>query len=397
MKRNIAIIVQKLNGGGAERTASNLSFLLANKYNVHLIVFDGRNIKYPYAGELHNLKLPPVNGKLGKIQNMMARIEEVKKIKKNCEIDAAISLMDGANLVNVLSKGKEKILTSIRIQMSQSRNKDMITRVQTRVSMRQIAKKSDYVVALSKGVEKDLIDNYSIPKHKAVTIYNPCDGAMLKNRAMVHVADAAEMPVHSVTTMGRLDSQKGQWHLIRAFKKVISDIPDAQLYILGEGGLEEKLKKLTNDLGLNDNVKFLGFVEAPHAYIMKSRAFVFPSLFEGLGNVLLEAMACDTPCIASDCYSGPREIIAPGTSVKEQLDAIEFAEYGVLVSVGDKDHFNANDSLTEAEEQLAEAIKLLLTNDEMCKVYKQAAEKRIKDFTPEKITGDWVNLIEEIK
>lgn len=65
---------------------------------------------------------------------------------------------------------------------------------------------------------------------------------MLKNRAMVHVADAAEMPVHSVTTMGRLDSQKGQWHLIRAFKKVISDIPDAQLYILGEGGLEEKLK-----------------------------------------------------------------------------------------------------------------------------------------------------------
>lgn len=53
--------------------------------------------------------------------------------------------------------------------------------------------------------------------------------------------------------------------------------------------------------------------------------------------------------------------------------------------------------MTEAEEQLAEAIKLLLTNDEMCKVYKQAAEKRIKDFTPEKITGDWVNLIEEIK
>ncbi len=62
--------------------------------------------------------------------------------------------MDGANLVNVLSKGKEKILTSIRIQMSQSRNKDMITRVQTRVSMRQIAKKSDYVVALQKGLKR---------------------------------------------------------------------------------------------------------------------------------------------------------------------------------------------------------------------------------------------------
>ena len=397
MKKNVAIIIQKLHGGGAERTASNLSLLLCDKYNVHLIVFDGSEIKYPYAGKLHDLKMPPVSGSLGKLKNMMARVKAIKKRKTEEKIDVSISLMMGANLVNVLSKCGEKTITSVRNQMSLAVAKTRAQKSLNEMQMRFIAKRSDNVVALSKGVEEDLINNFGVPKDKIVTIYNPCDGAMLRNKAIIHASEAAEMPEHSITTMGRLNPQKGQWHLIRALKEVVHDIPDAKLYILGEGGLEEKLKKLTNDLGLNDNVKFLGFVEAPHAYIMKSRIFVFPSRFEGLGNVLLEAMACDTPCIAADCHSGPREILAPSTSVKEQMDAIEFAEYGILVSVGDKEHFNANESLTKPEMQLAEAIKLMLSNDEIYRKYKQASQKRIKDFTPEKITKDWISLIEDIK
>ena len=396
MKKDVAIIVQKLNGGGAERAASNLSFVLAGEYNVHLIVFDGRNIKYPYTGEFHDLGLPPVNGKLGKLKNMMARVKMVRKIKEANKIDAAISLMDGANLVNVLSKGKEKVFTSIRIQMSKSgkRMHNGKAKLSELLMMKLLASKSEKIVAVAKGVELDMVEHFGVPPGKATTIYNVCDGELIREKAGKHSNDASLMGSHSITTMGRLNQQKGQWHLLRAFKSVLNAVPDAELYILGEGELEKALQKLAIDLGIKSNVHFMGFVEAPHAYIMNSRVFVLPSLFEGMSNVLLEALACGTPCIATDCESGSREVLAPGTGMPRNLDDVEYAAFGILTPVGDKRHFNAEEPLTNDEEKMAESIKLLLTDDNCCKKYKAAAETRIKDFTPEKIAKDWENLIE---
>lgn len=395
MKKNVAIIVQKLNGGGAERAASNLSFLLANNYNVHLIVFDGKNIKYPYVGELHDLQLPPVNGKLGKLKNMMARVKQVRKIKEGCHIDAAISLMDGANFVNALSKGKEKVFTSIRIQMSKS-SKRMYkgkAKLSELLAMKFLASKSEKIVAVAKGVEIDMVENFGVPEEKATTIYNVCDGELLRAKAVEHIDDASMMASHSITTMGRLNAQKGQWHLLRAFKEVLQEVPDAELYILGEGELEEKLKKLARDLNIEDSVHFMGFVEAPHAYIMNSRVFVLPSLFEGMSNVLLEAMACGTPCIATDCEAGSREVLAPGTGMPRDLDDIEYAEYGILTSVGDNGHFNAEESLTRDEQQMKKTIVKMLTDEQLHGKYKEAARKRAEEFSMKNIAKDWEKLI----
>lgn len=394
MKKDIAIIVQKLNGGGAERTASNLSMILQDNYNVHLIVFDGTEIKYPYAGKLYDLKMPPASGKLGKLKNMFARVSEIKKIKRANNIIASISLMAGANLVNVMSKQNDRVITSVRNQMSQSRAKTKLQKIGNILQMKYIAQKSAYVVALSKGVEKDLVENFSVPQGKARTIYNPCDGEMLLSKAEVHAEKVSEMVEHSVITMGRLTEQKGQWHLIRAFKAVLESVPDAKLYILGEGPLEGKLKELVHDLQLDEHIIFLGFVEAPHAFIMKSQVFAFPSLFEGLGNVVLEALACGTPVVSTDCYSGPREILAPGTEVKEKLNEIEYAQFGILTSVGDKGQFEAGTPITVPEKQMADAIIELLVNDKIRKKYHLAALERIKDFSPESITIDWMRLIE---
>ncbi|NLI55111.1 MAG: glycosyltransferase [Clostridiales bacterium] len=396
-KKNVAIIIQTLQGGGAERTASNLSECLSKDYNVHLIAFDGKNIKYPYQGKLYDLKLPPTENKIRKLITAIKRIQAVRRIKKENHIAASISLMDGANLINVLSKKRETVITSVRIQMSSSRFKTPLMKRCNINLMQMIGRRSDYVVALSQGVNDDLVLNFGLAPKKVVTIYNPCDGELLKQKALIHMQDASHMPEQSIVTMGRATEQKGQWHLIRAFSLVLQKSPHAHLYILGDGPLKEKLKQLSQDMGINERVHFMGFVEAPHAYIMKSKLFVFPSLYEGLGNALLEAMSCGTPCIAADCYSGPREILAPGTKVKETLDSVEYAQYGILTSVCDKGHFNAEDPLTAGEKQLADAIVEMLTSEETYKRYREAAMQRIKDFTPEKITGDWKSLIENPK
>lgn len=393
MKKNIAIIVQKLNGGGAERTASNLSVFLSDDYNVHLIVFDGREIKYPIQGELHDLKLYPKDGKLNKLITMLRRVAAIRKIKKECGIETSISLMDGANIVNCLSSTGDKIITSVRIQMSKSRFKSLKARIINRSVMKWIEKKSNYIVALSEGVNDDLVEKFGVAREKVVTIYNPCDGELLREKAKANISKAATMPERSITTMGRFTEQKGQWHLIRAFSEVVKKVPDAKLYILGQGPLEKKLREIVDRKGLSEHVIFLGFVEAPHAYIMKSKAFVFPTNYEGLGNVLLESIACGVPAISTDCYSGPREILDPGKKVKEQLDDVEYAQYGILVSVCGNGQCNAEEPLTKQELQMAEAIIHILTDQHLHDEYVQKALIRAKSFEPEVIKSEWMKLI----
>lgn len=391
--KKVAIIIQKLNGGGAERTASNLSLFFKDCCDVHLIVFDGRDIAYPYAGILHDLKLPAIDGKVNKLVNLQKRVVAVKKLKKEYNIDYSISLMDGANLINVLSCVGDKVITSVRIQMSKSRNatKGLGGQLNRKI-MQFISAKSYKVVSLSKGVEDDLRDIYGVPTERLITIYNPCDYAVLQKNAEGN--NIRLESGNALITMGRLTDQKGHWHLIRAISEVKKSIHDVKLYILGEGPLEEALKKLAADMGLDENIHFLGYVKAPHACFKFCDVFVFPSEFEGLGNVLLEAMAFGLPCISTDCYSGPREILAPGTVVKEYLEEIELGEYGILTSVGGKGEFDATAPLSIAESQLAEAIMLLLKNEELRIKYSEMSRKRIQDFSPEKITQDWMKVIE---
>jgi len=394
---DIAIIVQKLNGGGAERAAANLSIALSEYYQVHLIVFDGRNVKYPYNGLLHNLKSPPISNKLGKLANVIVRTRAVKRIKKKYNIIASISLMDGANIVNVLSKTTDKTFPSIRIQLTKSEkrmNGPKLKYFEAKL-LKFIEKRCTKIVAVAKGVETDLVTNCNVSSKKVTTIYNMCYGEMLLKNSALHEKGVLDMPPLSITTMGRLDSQKGQWHLVRAFSKVLDKVPDAHLYILGNGPLEDKLKELSDQLQILENVHFLGFVEAPHAYIQKSRLFVLPSLFEGMSNTILEALNCGTPVIATDCESGSREILAPDTGLPRPMNSVEYAEYGILTKVGDTKHFNASEELTTDELQLVEAITRLLENSNLRDYYSKQSLRRAQAFNFHTIGQQWHDLIEE--
>ncbi len=396
MKDHIAIIVQKLNGGGAERAAANLSISLSKYYEVHLIVFDAREVKYPYKGMLHDISIPSDNNGIKRIFNVFKRTMAVKRIKKGFGIVASISLMDGANLVNVLSKQNDKVFPSIRIQMSKvpHRTNNGKLKITELLFLRFIERRATKIVAVSKGTEDDLVENCGVARTNVTTIYNMCDSKTILDNALNNDISSLYVSEHSVFTMGRLTKQKGQWHLIRAFAKVIQSVPDAQLYILGNGPLEEALKNLSCELMIHDNVHFLGFVEAPHALICKSRVFVLSSLFEGMSNTILEALACGTPVISTDCESGSREILAPGTGLPRSLNKVEYADYGILTTVGNEQHFNSRDALSEDENQLAEAIISCLMDDELWQRYAVQARIRSNEFSFDTIGRKWKKLIE---
>jgi glycosyltransferase involved in cell wall biosynthesis len=394
---SIAIVVQKLNGGGAERAAANLSLALSAYYQVHLIVFDGRDISYPYGGILHDLKTPPETNKLKKIGNVFRRTRATKTIKRENHIYASISLMDGANLVNVLSKTRDKTFPSIRIQMTKSEKRMNGPKLKASEVhlLRFVEKRCTRIVAVAEGVAEDLVKNCKVSRDKVTVIYNMCNGEVLLKKAALHTKAAEQMPPLSITTMGRLNDQKGQWHLIRAFSKVLDTVPEAHLFVFGNGPLEDRLKQLADEFKIQEKIHFMGFVESPHAFIKKSMVFVLPSLFEGMSNTILEAMNCGVPIIATDCESGSREILAPGTGLPHKMDGVEYEEYGILTAVGDKEHFNAKDELTNDEKQLAEAMEAILKDSSLRERYIERSLKRAEAFDFYAIGQQWCHLIEE--
>jgi glycosyltransferase involved in cell wall biosynthesis len=120
---------------------------------------------------------------------------------------------------------------------------------------------------------------------------------------------------------GRLDQQKDFPTLIRAFAAVRSKRA-ARLVILGEGPERARLESLVEELGIGEHVRLPGFVSNPFSYMARAAVFVLSSAWEGMPGVLIQAMACGAPVVATDCESGPREVLASG-------------KYGRLVPVGD--------------------------------------------------------------
>lgn len=387
---NIAIIITKLNGGGAERCASNLSIELSKRYNVILIVFDGRNITYPYGGTLIDLHIKDSNSLGERVTNVLKRVRLVKQIKKQYKIKCSISLLDGPNLVNTMSQIGERTIVSIRNRLSS----EPVGKLRRKL-IRYSSMKSDLTVCLSKMVAKDMEEFFNIPKQKLCTIYNHVDGELLHSL----VADC-EKPAFIqegkkyITTMGRLSHQKGQWHLLRAFKKVSEKIPDMNLIIMGEGELLQDLQNLAKELNIAEKVIFTGYLKNPHNILQYSEMFVFPSLFEGLGNVLLEALAFNMPVISTDCVAGPREILAPGTNLNRVLDDIEYAKYGILTPVLDGGHFEGKSELTNAENKLSEAIIKLHYDNELRSEYSKSTAECIKYFEKNNIMNQWCVCIE---
>lgn len=390
MKDNIMMIIPTLSSGGAERTLSNLANSLKDYYNIKFVVFDAQKNIYKCDVPIIDLNITSKIGRVGKAYNLIKKIIKVKKIKKNEKIKCTISFLQTPNLINVLTKGKDKVIISIRNEASKYNKKtDYYT-----------IKHADLVVAISRMVEYGIIDKFQIEKKKSKTIYNGCDINRIQKQAKmdenIKFKEVFNANNKVIINIGRLTNQKGQWHLIRAFKLVVEKVKNAKLVILGEGELEGYLRELISDLDLENKVLLIGFTSNPYKYMIKSDVFVFSSLYEGLGNSILEAMACQLPIISTDCKSGPREILAPNTDLKSTCDDVEKCEYGILVPVCDGTYYRANDKITEEEKKLADAIIKMINDEDELKKYKEKSAKRILDFEQEKNTQEWINTIERL-
>jgi len=336
--KKIILIVPSLVRGGVERVVSVLSKEFSKYYQVFVVVYHGP-IEYKIYGKLVNLKTP-TGSFLRKIKNNFERIIKIKRLIKEISPDYTISFM--GNL--------QPILTFKQVIVSIHSNPDHFSHFYRKLFLKTIYKlpNVEKIVTVSKGIEKKLNNQYNLKKTK--TINNPIDLNSINKKLLY-----------------RLSREKGFDILINAFAK-LNLKNKIKLIILGEGKERKNLEKLIDKLDLKKQVLLYGKVDNPFIYMKYATFFVLSSRSEGFPIVIIEALACGTPVIATNCETGPSEIIENGKN-------------GLLVPVEDV-------------ESLKMAMDKLFYDKELHIKLKTNTRRSVKKYDIKNIAQKWIELFE---
>ena len=184
--------------------------------------------------------------------------------------------------------------------------------------------KAGGIITVSNGVKEELVLHSGLPPQTITTIYNPLLTHKIREKSeesINHPWFQKEGSPPIILGVGRLVPQKDFSTLVKAFSRVRQSRP-AHLVIIGEGRQRSELTTLAQTLGIEKDVWMPGFSDNPYAFMSKASILVLSSLYEGLPNVLIEALACGCPIVSTDCPSGPSEILEKG-------------KYGALVPMED--------------------------------------------------------------
>jgi glycosyltransferase involved in cell wall biosynthesis len=308
----VALFVPSLRAGGAERVAVNLAAGFASLGQpTDLVAVSARGEfvgQIPEGVRLIDLKASRVLLSLPALVSYIRRERPV----------AVIAFMDHAAILALwarrLSGSSTRIICTVHSTLSQATgNTPTIRNRMLPTLLRSFYPSADAVVAVSHGVARDLSEATGFPLQRIRVIYNPVitTGLMEAVTAAPGHPWLADGGSPVVLGVGRLTRAKDFASLIRAFALVRRQRP-ARLLILGEGNERAALEGLVHELGLASDVALPGFVAGAHACMAKAAVFVLSSVWEGLPTVLIEAMAAGTTVVATDCPSGPREILRGG-------------------------------------------------------------------------------------
>lgn len=325
--KKILLIGSELGKGGAERSISLLSYYLEQQgYDVTLCILSGtdREKYYKTCSKVVFVDPPAYTGISGKIKAWRYRIKRIKQIKRENNIDVSISFLEGPDYVNVLTRGTEKIVLSIRgSKVNDKQISGFMGKVRINALIPSLYKRADEIVCVTNALADELHEYFGISHEKLKTIYNFYEIDDILNKA-AQPLDEEEEKIFSkpvIITSGRLHIAKEHDKLIRLLKRVKNGGLDVRLMILGDGELKDANIRLCKDLGLkvcdwqedkiyrDADVYLMGFQANAFKFYIQSQLFALSSSWEGFPNVLAEALICNIPVVTTDCHTGPREIL----------------------------------------------------------------------------------------
>lgn len=360
IKTHVMFYINALNGGGAEM---HFLRLLVNldpaRFHATLVVgrkggaYDQRvpdNVSTIYLEEKSHWKL----------------VRGLRRIIVKDRPHLLFSVMDNANLVCLaatrLLRSPPKTVVGVQIPPSVEYDGPWWSRRANLLrSIRALYPKADCVVALSRGVQGDLLSISPALADKSEVIYN----AGFDQDVVVQSQQAIDRPPGEqplLVACGRLTRQKGFPYLINAMVEIRKRLP-AHLWIVGEGEDRDALTRQIRETGLSSCVRLLGFQQNPYRYMSAADVFVLSSLWEGFGNVIVEAMACGVPVVSTACPHGPEEILC-------------HEESGLLVPVADA-------------RSLAAAVVRVLDDGQLRSRLSQVGQQRAMEFSAEQVARSY--------
>ena len=370
----ILIVVPYLSNGGAERAVFNWVLFFHQRGIEITIVAASDNapnkdllpgdIKFYTLGNNAPLNTPA----------FFSNTKKLIPIIKACKPDVVLSTSDYLNtavlLAKKLSKLNFKVVISLQVHVGNYiKDLPLLNRLFIKLIHGFIGRNADMVVGASKGVSENYADmnKLTYPSYRVTTIYNPIfEKAIIQDALIEPTDDNFKKTSISIITVGRLIRQKDQVTLIKAFSQLVALHPNAVLFIIGEGPEEKSLKSLVKNLNLLEQVVFLGYQKNPYSFVSRCHLFVLSSIYEGFGNVIVEALAVGTNVVSTDCPSGPAEIL-------------NYGEFGFLCK-------------PENEEMLAKAMEEALRNP----IPKEKLLERAQQFSVEISGTQFIELFEKL-
>jgi glycosyltransferase involved in cell wall biosynthesis len=356
--KNICIIASSLGVGGAEKVAALQSEMLQDLGYKVFIVSVLNHIEYPYAGTLLNLGL--LKDKRDTFFDGIHRLFVLKRFLNNNDIDLIIDHRSrNHNLREFLLKFivfRTKVIFmvhSMNLEKSFSENK-LISRF--------LYKNASCLVSVSKAIEEKSISVYGFSNVK--TIYNA-----FKKEILLVPGNVAESDIY-ILFFGRLDEEaKDLSFLINAYHKSSLPLKGVQLILLGSGPDSFKLHQLVLKLQLIDSIIFVEHTNNPFPYVRNAKFTVLTSNFEGFPMSIIESLACETPVVAVDNISGPRELIRGNYN-------------GLLVE--------------KSLVTYAEALDRMISDTELLATCKKNSLESIQHLSYSNIKKEWGALIESL-
>ena len=348
--KKIAIVISDLVLGGGQRSALNLAAALSKDHDVSVVVFQDAHRQYDVPCKIINIDCPDKHSTLGKAFNIIKRTMRLKKHFKSEKYDLIFSFMESANFVSALAS-KEAIL-------SVHCNPHELNKYESTL-MRITYPRAKHVVAVSEDVATLLRDDFNM---KSVSrIYNLVSFEDIQEQGQAK----HKHPRPYIVALGRLNEVKRLDLLVAAYAE--SKLKDeCDLLLIGEGEKRPELEEQIKSLSLEDKVILTGVQSNPFEYLAAAEFLVLSSRTEAFPMVLIESLVLSCPVVATDCPTGPREIV------------IE-CENGLLVDNGN-------------QAELTKAMDRMYEDKDLSAHCKKNALSSVSHLSAEYVVKEWLAL-----